>query len=116
MRTKYPPIEPNRSGYLQVSKIHSIYWEESGNPKGRPVIFLHGGPGSGTDASQRSFFDPEAYRIVLFDQRGCGKSKPHAELKENTTWDLVSDIEQCDKPSTSLRGLFLAAPGVALWH
>ena len=94
MRTKYPPIEAARSGYLQVSPIHSIYWEESGNPKGRPILFLHGGPGAGTEASHRSFFDPNFYRIVLFDQRGCGKSKPFAELKENTTWDLVGDIEK----------------------
>jgi len=97
MRTKYPPIEPNRSGYLQVSSLHSIYWEESGNPEGSPILFLHGGPGAGTEQSHRSFFDPGAYRIVLFDQRGCGKSKPHAELRENTTWDLVNDIEQLRK-------------------
>jgi len=94
MKTKYPPIEPARSGYLQVSSLHSIYWEESGNLEGRPILFLHGGPGAGTEASHRSFFDPRFYRIVLIDQRGCGKSKPHAELKDNTTWDLVSDIEK----------------------
>ncbi len=97
MRTRYPPIEPNQIGYLQVSPIHSIYWEESGNSNGRPILFLHGGPGAGTDAAHRCFFDPSAYRIILFDQRGCGKSKPHAELKENTTWDLVADIEKLRK-------------------
>jgi proline iminopeptidase len=97
MRVRYPAIEPNRSGRLQVSSLHSIYWEESGNPKGKPILFVHGGPGSGTDPSQRCFFDPKVYRIVLFDQRGCGKSIPHAELKENTTWDLVDDIEKLRK-------------------
>lgn len=94
MRTKYPAIEPYRSGYLEVGSGHSIYWEESGNPKGIPVIFLHGGPGSGTDAGHRCFFHPKAYRIVLMDQRGCGKSKPHSSLVDNTTWHLVADIER----------------------
>lgn len=94
MRTKYPPIEPYRTGHLKVSPIHSLYWEESGNPKGSPILFLHGGPGSGTNGGHRSYFDPAFYRIILFDQRGCGKSTPHAELQENTTWDLVSDIEK----------------------
>ncbi len=92
--TKYPPIEPYRTGFLPVSSEHTLYWEESGNPNGLPVIYLHGGPGSGTEPSHRSFFDPMAYRIVLFDQRGCGKSLPHSSLHENTTWDLVSDIEK----------------------
>jgi proline iminopeptidase len=90
----YPAIEPNRTGRLKVSDLHEIYWEESGNPDGRPVVFLHGGPGGGSDAKQRRFFDPAAYRIVLFDQRGCGRSTPHACLEENTTWDLVADIER----------------------
>ncbi len=94
MRTKYPPIEPYRTGFLDVSPIHSLYWEESGNSEGSPILFLHGGPGSGTNAGHRSYFDPAFYRIVLFDQRGCGKSRPHATLEENTTWDLVSDIEK----------------------
>jgi proline iminopeptidase len=92
-RTFYPEIEPYRSGHLQVSDLHSIYFEESGNPRGRPALFLHGGPGGGTDPRQRRFFDPARYRIVLFDQRGCGKSRPHASLVDNTTWHLVSDIE-----------------------
>jgi proline iminopeptidase len=94
MKTKYPPIEPNRTGFLDVSKNHSLYWEESGNPKGKPVIFLHGGPGSGTDPGHRCYFDPDGYRIILMDQRGSGKSRPHASLIDNTTWDLVSDIEK----------------------
>src|SRR5258706_2556510 len=90
----YPDIQPYRSGYLQVSPTHSLYYEESGNPHGKPVVFLHGGPGGGTSPKQRRFFDPARYRIVLFDQRGCGKSRPHASLEDNTTWHLVSDIEQ----------------------
>jgi proline iminopeptidase len=89
----YPEIQPHRSGYLEVSAEHSIYFEESGNPAGKPVVFLHGGPGGGTSPKQRRFFDPARYRIVLFDQRGCGKSKPHASLVDNTTWHLVADIE-----------------------
>ncbi|HYO95573.1 MAG TPA: prolyl aminopeptidase, partial [Polyangiaceae bacterium] len=83
-----------RSGYLQVSAEHSVYFEESGNPQGKPVVFLHGGPGGGTSPKQRRFFDPKRYRIVLFDQRGCGLSKPHASLLANTTWHLVEDIEK----------------------
>ncbi len=90
----YPPIEPNKTGFLDVGDGHSLYWEESGNSRGLPVVFLHGGPGSGTLPKHRSFFDPKRYRIVLFDQRGCGKSTPHASLHCNTTWDLVSDIEK----------------------
>jgi proline iminopeptidase len=93
MRTLYPPIEPYHSGMLPVGDGHTLYFEESGNPKGKPVVFLHGGPGGGTDGKQRRFFDPHAYRIVLFDQRGCGKSTPFASLEANTTWHLVADIE-----------------------
>ncbi len=93
-RGLYPEIEPYDSGYLQVSSLHRIYYEQCGNPKGKPVVFLHGGPGAGCNAKARRFFDPTHYRIVLFDQRGCGRSTPHAELTDNTTWHLVSDIEQ----------------------
>ena len=89
----YPAIKPYNSGTLRVSTEHEIYYEESGNPDGKPVVFLHGGPGGGTDAKMRRFFDPKRYRIVLFDQRGCGQSKPSASLVDNTTWHLVSDIE-----------------------
>jgi proline iminopeptidase len=89
----YPAIEPSHSGFLTVSAIHQVYWEECGNPEGIPVVFVHGGPGAGCDAVHRRFFDPDKYRIILFDQRGCGRSKPHAELRENTTWNLVSDME-----------------------
>ena len=94
MRSLYPPIEPYRQARLSVSDIHTIYFEESGRPDGKPVVFLHGGPGGGSLPSYRQYFDPDKWRIVIFDQRGCGKSTPHAELAENTTWDLVGDIEK----------------------
>ncbi len=94
MRELYPPIEPDRSGHLRVGRVHEVYWEESGRPDGQPVVFVHGGPGGGTSPEQRRFFDPGAYRIVLFDQRGCGRSRPHSSLEENTTWDLVADMER----------------------
>ncbi|WP_306598726.1 prolyl aminopeptidase [Geothrix sp. 21YS21S-2] len=90
----YPPIEPYATGRLKVSATHDLYYEESGNPKGKPVVFLHGGPGGGSDPKQRRFFHPEKYRIILFDQRGCGKSTPYASLEDNTTWDLVADTEK----------------------
>lgn len=90
----YLDIEPYSTGFLKVSDLHSIYWEQSGNPHGHPVVFLHGGPGGGTSPSNRKFFDPDFYRIILFDQRGAGKSTPHACLEENTTWDLINDIEK----------------------
>lgn len=97
MRTLYPPIEPYDQGLLDVGDGQRIYWEVSGNPEGKPVVFLHGGPGGGTAPFHRQFFDPEAYRIVLLDQRGCGRSVPHiadgASLEHNTTWHLVRDIE-----------------------
>lgn len=89
----YPEIEAFCTGWLDVSGGHQIYFEESGNPQGKPVIFFHGGPGGGTSPSYRRFFNPDVYRIILFDQRGCGKSKPFASLENNTTWDLVSDVE-----------------------
>jgi len=92
-RTLYPEIQPYRTGRLRVSGPHELYFEESGNPQGKPVVFLHGGPGGGTEPKMRRFFDPSRYRIILFDQRGCGKSTPFASLEQNTTWDLVSDIE-----------------------
>ena len=90
----YPIQEPRRSGLLQVSELHQIYWEESGNPDGIPVIFLHGGPGAGASPQSRGFFNPKKYRVVIIDQRGCGRSLPYAETRENTTWDLVADIEK----------------------
>lgn len=94
MRELYPPIEPYKEGKLKVSELHTIHYEESGNPRGKPIIFLHGGPGGGITPIYRQYFDSQRWRIVIFDQRGCGKSTPYAELRENTTWDLVSDIEK----------------------
>jgi proline iminopeptidase len=94
MRDFYPKIEAFKSEKLPVSEIHEIYLEQSGLPNGQPILFLHGGPGGGLTSDYRRFFDPKYYRAILFDQRGCGKSTPHAELKENTTWDLVADIEK----------------------
>ncbi|MBX9688778.1 MAG: prolyl aminopeptidase [Candidatus Obscuribacterales bacterium] len=93
----YPEIEPYRTGMLNVSGGHSLYFEESGNPKGKPIVVLHGGPGGGTQPSYRRLFDPQLYRIIMFDQRGCGRSLPFASLKFNTTWHLVRDIEALRK-------------------
>ncbi|AGH94707.1 prolyl aminopeptidase [Pseudobdellovibrio exovorus] len=93
-RDFYPEIEAYKTEFLKVSDLHTLYVEQCGNPKGRPVIFLHGGPGGGINSDHRRFFDPEHYRIVLFDQRGSGQSTPAAELRENSTWDLVQDIEK----------------------
>jgi len=90
----FPEIEANLTDYLPVSERHSLYYEVCGNPEGVPVVFLHGGPGGGVQPKYRRFFDPEFYKIILFDQRGAGKSKPHADLEQNTTWDLVADIEK----------------------
>jgi len=97
LHTLYPASRARRSGWLRVSDVHEIFWEEYGNPHGKPAVFLHGGPGAGADKRAHRFFDPDAYRIVVFDQRGCGRSRPHASLVDNTTWHLVSDIEQLRK-------------------
>jgi proline iminopeptidase len=93
-RDLYPALEARQSEMLKVSALHTIYVEESGNAQGRPAVALHGGPGGGISPEMRRFFDPQRYRIVMMDQRGCGRSMPHAELRENTTWDLVGDIER----------------------
>jgi proline iminopeptidase len=90
----HPPVEPFDTGRLQVSPLHTIYYEQVGRVDGKPAIFLHGGPGGGISPAHRRFFAPDRYRAVLFDQRGSGKSTPHASLDENTTWDLVADIER----------------------
>ena len=94
MAQPYPPIEPYRTHRLKVSALHEIYVEECGNPNDRAAIFVHGGPGGGCEPWHRQFFDPKRYRIVLFDQRGCGRSTPNAELRENTTADLVADMDR----------------------
>jgi proline iminopeptidase len=94
LRTLYPPIEPYRSGMLDVGDGHRLHWELCGNPEGKPAVFLHGGPGAGCSPDHRRLFDPERYHILLFDQRGCGRSTPHASLEANTTWDLVADMER----------------------
>lgn len=93
-RTLYPPVEPYRSGWLDVGDGHSLYWELCGNPDGKPAVFLHGGPGAGCSPDHRRLFDPARYNVLLLDQRGCGRSTPHAGLAANTTWHLVADIER----------------------
>ena len=100
----FPPIEAYRSGTLAVDELHTLYWEECGNPDGIPVLFLHGGPGAGLSPRHRRFFNPDAYRIVLFDQRGAGRSTPLGEFRNNTTQDLIADIER-------LRGML----GIERW-
>ena len=94
MNEFFPETTPFKTEFLKVSDLHTIYIEQCGNPKGKPVVFVHGGPGAGVNETHRRFFDPKHYHIILFDQRGAGKSTPSAELKENTTWDLVADIEK----------------------
>ena len=94
MKKLYPAIKPFNNFYLKVSDLHTIYVEESGNPVGSPVIFLHGGPGGGIEPIYRQYFNPKKWRIIIYDQRGCGKSSPHSELTDNTTWDLVADVEK----------------------
>ncbi len=93
-RALYPPIEPYRQGRLDVGDGHVLYWELCGNPRGKPAVFLHGGPGAGCSPTHRRLFDPARYNVLLFDQRGCGRSTPHAGLDANTTWHLVEDIER----------------------
>jgi proline iminopeptidase len=93
-RAQYPPIEPYDVGFIAVGDGHEVYYEQSGNPTGKPALFVHGGPGAGGDVNARCFFDPEGFRIVVFDQRGSGRSRPHASLEANTTWHLVADMER----------------------
>jgi len=93
-RTLYPPIEPYRTGRLDVGDGHVLYWEQCGNPEGKPVVMLHGGPGAGCSPDHRRQFDPTRFNVTLFDQRGCGRSTPHASLEANTTWHLVEDMER----------------------
>ena len=93
MREFYPELQPTKRGRLRVSDLHEIYYEECGNPHGKPVVILHGGPGGGISSFLRRLHNPILYRMILFDQRGCGQSTPHAELRDNTTWHLVADME-----------------------
>ena len=113
MATEYlfPEIEPYNSFRLKVSSLHEIYVEEAGNPNGKPVLFVHGGPGGGITEKHRRYFDPDRYRIILFDQRGAGKSTPYASLEENTTWDLVSDMEAIRNHLAISRWMLLADHG-----
>ena len=94
MRELYPPVEPFDDGFLKVSDLHTVHYEQVGNPKGKKAVFLHGGPGGGLDPDYRRYFDPARWHLTLYDQRGSGKSTPNAELRENTTWDLVADVER----------------------
>jgi proline iminopeptidase len=93
-RELFPPIEPYQTGWLKVDALHTLYWEISGNPNGVPIVFLHGGPGAGTQPTHRRFFDPKRWKIILFDQRGAGRSEPHGETQDNTTAHLVADMEK----------------------
>lgn len=101
----FPPITPYQHGMMAVDDLHTIYWEECGNPNGVPVLFLHGGPGAGCSPTHRRFFDPTAWRVILHDQRGCGRSTPHSETRQNTTDLLIADIEQLRKQR-----------GIERWH
>lgn len=105
VRDLYPAVDPYTSGRLAVDGVHSLYWEECGNPNGIPVIFLHGGPGGGCSATSRRYFDPQRYRVILFDQRGAGRSTPTGELRNNTTAHLIADMETLRK-----------ARGIGSWH
>ena len=105
LRDLHPEIEPYASGRLEADEIHSLYWEECGNPKGIPVVFLHGGPGGGCSPTSRRYFDPTRYRVVLFDQRGAGRSTPNGELRNNTTAHLIVDLETLRK-----------SRGIDAWH
>ncbi|MFC3194281.1 prolyl aminopeptidase [Marinicella sediminis] len=93
LKSLYPAAEVLNSGFLSTNSVHRVYWESCGNPNGKPVVFVHGGPGGGTSAQTRQFFNPDQYHIIQFDQRGCGQSTPHANLENNTTWDLIADME-----------------------
>jgi len=105
LATLYPPIEPFEHGVLDTADGHQVYWERCGNPDGKPAVFLHGGPGSGCSPDHRRLFDPAKYCVTLFDQRGCGRSTPHASLEANTTWHLVADIEKLREMSGAGRWL-----------
>ncbi len=106
MHYLYPPVEPFDQRILDAGDGHRVYFEVSGNPDGIPVLVVHGGPGGGSSPAMRRYFDPAIYKIILFDQRGCGKSRPHAEIKNNTTWHLISDMENIRETLGVENGLF----------
>ena len=107
----YPPIDPFDQRMMEMPGGHTIYFEQCGNPDGIPVIVLHGGPGGGCSPAMRRYFDPAVYRVVLFDQRGCGRSRPHASVENNTTWDLVADIERIREALDIRSSSYLAEAG-----
>ena len=118
MTVRFPAIEPYDRGMLDVGDGHRVYWETCGNPDGQPAIYLHGGPGSGSTPGARRYFDPDAYRVVLFDQRGSGRSRPlasepDADLSTNTTAHLIADIERCVSCTGSTGGQSWVSPGEA---
>ena len=115
MREFYPELQPYSRGRLRVSDLHEIYFEECGNPEGKPVVVLHGGPGGGISPFLRRLHDPKLYRIILFDQRGCGQSTPNAELRENTTWHLVADMEALRAHLGVGTGRYWVARGAQRW-
>ena len=112
----YPPIEPFRQQVMEMPGGHRVYVEQCGRPDGAPVVVLHGGPGGGCSPGMRRFFDPTHYRVILFDQRGCGRSSPNACVENNTTWDLVADIERIREELGSTAGRCSAAPGGPAWR
>ena len=111
----YPETEPYETGILKVSAIHKLYWEQSGNPDGVPALFLHGGPGSGATPAHRRFFDPAHYRIIIVDQRGAGRSLPLGAIEDNTTPNLVGDLEKLRNHLGSIGGWFSEVLGAQVW-
>lgn len=115
LRTLYPPIEPYETGMLSVGDGHSVYYERCGKAGGKPAVFLHGGPGGGCVPDHRRLFHPDIYDVLLFDQRGCGRSTPHAELEANTTWHLVADVERLREVVGADQWLVFGAHGGRPW-
>ncbi len=116
LRTLYPEIEPYASGHLDVGDGHVIYWERAGTPGAKPAVFLHGGPGGTISPNHRRLFDPALYDVMLFDQRGCGKSTPHAALEANTTWHLVADIERLREMAGAEKWLVFGGSWARRWR
>ena len=116
MRTLYPELEPFSKDTLESKDGHSIYFEQSGNKIGLPVIFFHGGPGSGCNENHRRYFDPDKYRIIIFDQRGCNRSKPNGCVENNSTQDILDDVESIRNKLKIDKLVYLVVPGERLWH